>query len=175
MYKKFICFLVLACLIGGYFFLGSKPSFVLSEKDCAFCDPEVLQRQTFYQDGLVLALYTHKPILSGHCLIIPKRHVERFENLSKEEELQISEVIKKVNQAAMKVFGTSAYLLHQKNGYEVGQTVPHVHFHYVPRQAGDSSSLKFILKVYLANARGPISSTEMQEVVEKMSQAMMGL
>lgn len=169
--RKFICFLVIACLV-GYFFLGKKPSSVLSENDCAFCDPVVLHRQTFYQDDLVLALYTHKPILAGHCLIIPKRHVERFESLSKEEELQISEVIKKVNQAAMKVFGTSAYLLLQKNGHEAGQTVPHVHFHYVPRKTGDGSKLKFILKMYLANVRGPISSVEMQEAVEKMKQAM---
>ncbi|MGL5263112.1 MAG: HIT family protein [Candidatus Rhabdochlamydia sp.] len=169
--RKFICFLVIACLVGGYFFLGKKPPAIF-ENDCAFCDPAVLHRQTFYQDDLVLALYTHKPILPGHCLIIPKRHVERFESLSKQEELQISEVIKKVNQAAMKVFGRSAYLLLQKNGHEVGQTIPHVHFHYVPRKAGDSSSLKFVLKMYLANVRGPISSAEMQEVVEKISQAM---
>ena len=84
----------------------------------------------------------------------------------------MSELIKKVNHAAMKVFGTSAYLLLQKNGREVGQAVPHVHFHYVPRKAVDSSSLKFILKMYLADLRGPISSAEMQEMVGKMKQAM---
>ena len=169
--RKIIYFLMIIGLVAGSVFLLRKPD-SLSNAYCAFCDPAVLARQAFYEDGLVLALYTHKPILPGHCLIIPKRHVERFEGLSKEEELQMSELIKKVNHAAMKVFGTSAYLLLQKNGHEVGQTVPHVHFHYVPRKAGDSSSLKFILKMYLADLRGPISSAEMQEIVEKMKQAM---
>lgn len=169
--RKIIYFLIFICLVAGSIFLLKKPA-PLSQTYCAFCDPAVLNRQAFYRDDLVLALYTHKPILPGHCLIIPKRHVERFEGLSKEEELQMSELIKKVNQAAMKVFGTSAYLLLQKNGREVGQEVPHVHFHYVPRKAGDSSGLKFILKMYLANFRGPISSAEMQEAVEKMKQAM---
>ena len=169
--RRIIYFLIFISLVAGSIFLLKKPS-SLSNTYCAFCDPAVLDRQAFYQDDLVLALYTHKPILPGHCLIIPKRHVERFEGLSKEEELQMSELIKKVNQAAMKVFGTSAYLLLQKNGREVGQEVPHVHFHYIPRKAGDSSILKFILKMYLANLRGPISSVEMQEVVEKMKQAM---
>lgn len=172
--RKIICFLVVIGLVLGTIFLLKKP-ISLSNTYCAFCDPAVLDRQVFYQDDLVLALYTHKPILPGHCLIIPKRHVERFEGLSKEEELQLAELIKKVNQAAMKVFGTSAYLLHQKNGYEVGQAVPHVHFHYIARKKGDSSSLKFILKMYLANFRKPISPVGMQKAVEEMKQAMESL
>lgn len=88
------------------------------------------KRQAFYKNDLVLALYSHKPIYPGHCLIIPKRHVERFEMLSEEEITEIGRVIKKVNQAVEKVFQTSSYLLLQKNGREVGQT-PHVHVHYI--------------------------------------------
>ncbi|MDR2539134.1 MAG: HIT family protein [Chlamydiales bacterium] len=169
--RRITYFLILIGLVAGSIF-SLKASTALFNPHCAFCNPAVLDRQLFYQDDLVLALYTHKPIFPGHCLIIPRRHVERFEGLSKEEESQMSELIKKVNRAVMNVFGTSAYLLLQKNGHEVGQTVPHVHFHYIPRKAGDRSSLKFILKMYLANLRGPISSMEMHEVVEKMKQAM---
>ncbi len=66
---------VFLCVIG----------FVFSEEYCAFCDDEVLNYQKFYEDDLVLALYTHKPIMPGHCLIIPQRHVKRFEDLSDEE------------------------------------------------------------------------------------------
>jgi diadenosine tetraphosphate (Ap4A) HIT family hydrolase len=138
---------------------------------CAFCDQTVLSNQTFYEDDLVIALLTHKPILEGHCLIIPKRHVERFEMLSDAEIAQIGRVIKKVNQAAMKVFGTSSYLLHQKNGVEVGQTVPHVHFHYIPRLAGEDSSITFIAKMVIANLKKPLQSSEMQELVVKMKEA----
>lgn len=138
---------------------------------CAFCDRAVLDRQKFYEDDFVLALYTHKPILPGHCLVISKRHVERFEQLADEEIIRIGQVIKMVHRAASRSFGTSSYLLLQKNGQEVGQMVPHVHFHYVPRQAGDSSSLLFVLKMYLANLKSPISSEEMQEQVEKLKSA----
>ena len=170
MRKRLIYFLILVLLVGGYFLL-KKPS-TLSKSSCAFCNPDVLNRQTFYQDELCSALYTHKPILSGHCLIIPKRHVERFEELSKEEELQLAEVIKKVHQAAMQVFGNTGYLLLQKNGAEAGQSVPHVHFHYIPCKAQKGSILLFFLKMFLALLKGPINSTEMQEVIEKMQQAM---
>ena len=160
--------LLLISLIVGIDFLSRAP---LLPQYCAFCDPSVLKRQTFYEDELVLALYTHKPVLPGHCLVIPKRHVERFEQLTDEEITQMGRVIKKVNEAVVKVFDTSAYLLLQKNGPEVGQTVPHVHFHYIPRKAGDNSSLKFLVQMYIANAKRPISSEEMQEIVGKLKEA----
>lgn len=172
MRKKYIIltFLVFTSLVGWNYLLSTTQS--SSEEYCAFCDPEVLARQTFYEDDLVLALYTHKPILPGHCLIIPKRHVERFEFLTDEEITQMGRVIKKVNNAVVKVFGTSPYLLLQKNGSEVGQTVPHVHFHYIPRQSGDDSTIGFLIKMYSAPLLGPISTEEMQDAVEKLKHAM---
>ncbi len=143
-----------------------------SEKYCAFCDQEVLNRQTFYEDHLVRALYTHKPVLPGHCLVIPMRHVERFEELTDAEIVQMSRVIRKVNRAAILVFKTSSYLLLQKNGPEAGQTVFHAHFHYMPRETGDKSVLKFLAKMLIAPLWKPLPETEMQRVVAEMKAAM---
>lgn len=162
--------LLILGLIGGVCFFWPRPAHFTEY--CAFCDSKVLDRQTFYEDDLVLALYTHRPIFPGHCLVIPKRHVERFEMLTEEEITQMGLAIKKINQAVMQVFGTSSYLLLQKNGLEVGQSVPHVHVHYIPREKGDSSTLEFLVKMYLANARGPISSEEMERTVGKLKQGM---
>jgi len=168
--KRFLVAVFLISLIGGIYFLSSSsPSF---NGYCAFCDSAVINRQKFYEDELVIALYTHKPVLPGHCLVIPKRHVERFEMLTDTEILQMGKVLKKVNAAATKVFDTSSYLLLQKNGVEVGQTVPHVHFHYIPRKSGDHSTIGFLLKMFIANAKSPISSEEMRDIVEKMKQMM---
>ena len=170
--KRLYLFVIISFLgIGVYCFSTSTPT----QQPCAFCNPTVLQRQTFYEEELILALYTHKPILPGHCLVIPKRHVERFEQLTDEEVQQMSRVIKKVNKAASKVFGTSSYLLLQKNGLEVGQSVPHVHFHYIPRKTGDSSTLSILAKLLLSNWKSPIPASEMHEIVEKMKEAMASL
>jgi histidine triad (HIT) family protein len=157
-------------LIGVGFFLFPKAP--LPTAHCAFCDSVVLNRQKFYEDDLVLALCTHKPILPGHCLIVSKRHVERFEMLTDEEIQRIGQVIKKVDQAVRKVLGTSSYLLLQKNGPEVGQSVPHMHIHYVPRQAGDTSPIQFLFKMGLANLKKPISSTEMNQMVERIREVL---
>lgn len=170
MNKKILFFFAILCSFGGTYFLLSQ-NHTFASSGCAFCNPEILERQTFYQDGTVAALYTHKPLFPGHCLIIPLRHVERFEQLSDEEILRIGQVTKKVHAAVMKVFGTSPYLLLEKNGTEVGQTVPHLHFHYMPRKQGDSSILKILFRMYLNGIQQPISTFEMKEVTTKLREA----
>lgn len=174
MRKTLSLLVIVSIFLGGglYFFIPSPSLHFPLNGYCAFCDPSIVNHQNFYEDDLVCALYTHKPILPGHCLIIPKRHVERFELLTSEEIAQIGNVIKKVNLAVMEVFGTSSYLLLQKNGLDVGQTVPHVHFHYVPRKSGDNSVLQFIIKMFTANIKPAISKKEMRETIEKLKQAM---
>lgn len=142
------------------------------KEDCAFCDPQVIKAQKFYEDDLVLGLCTHKPIVPGHCLIIPKRHVERFEMLTDEEILHMSHLIKRIHRAVSSTFGTTGYLLLQKNGREAGQSVPHVHFHYIPKQSNDWSSLAFLGRFYLANFKNPLSPEEMKPTVQRIQEAL---
>lgn len=171
MRKKLVwIFLLFFCLIGGLYSLWPNRSYY--DQECPFCEQQILDSQKFYEDDLCYCLYTHRPIVDGHCLIVPKRHVERFEGLTDEEALRVCQLIRKVDVAATKVFGTSSYLLLQKNGKEVGQSVPHVHVHYLPRLAGDDSVLKFLFQMFAANAFSPIGQKEMNEKVAAMKTAM---
>ena len=172
--KKFSLFvLLLFSLICGLYFFTVK-TFSLKEPVgyCPFCDEAVLEKQTFYEGDLILALCTHRPLFPGHSLIIPKRHVERFELLTEQEIAEMGKVIKKVHEAVSKAFDTSPYLLLQKNGTEVGQSVPHLHVHYIPRKAGDSSTLKFLINMFLSQVKPPLSNAETAEIVEKIKKAM---
>lgn len=171
--KIFFLFGALLALLGGLYFFTVK---IFTPKTplgyCPFCDEMVLEKQKFYEDELVIALCTHRPIFPSHFLVIPKRHVERFELLTDQEISDMGKVIKKVNGAAEKVFDVTAYLLLQKNGSEVGQSVPHLHFHYIGRKAGDSSLTRFFVNAFLAQVRPPLSVAQTQETVEKMKKAM---
>lgn len=170
MRKKLIYLLVMILILGGGLYFSTSTKSIESHETCAFCNQQVLDAQKFYEDDLVLALYTHKPIVAGHCLIISKRHAERFDKLTTEEMARMGQVIQKVDQAVSKVFKTSSYFLHQKNGREAWQSVPHVHFHYVPRKTGDTS-LKFLANMWIANLKNPISPSQMQEAVTQLQEA----
>ena len=139
---------------------------------CPFCDPDILSTQTFYEESLVRAFYTHRPIVPAHFLIIPKRHIESFEELSSEELLQVQKVIDKVHHMSQKVYLTSAYLIHQKNGEEVGQSVPHLHFHYIGKQKGDSSSIKFTYNMILSQIMPALNKKELIKTTELLKNAM---
>lgn len=134
---------------------------------CAFCNEEVLERQIFYRGNKALGILTHKPAVLGHVLIIPERHVERFEDLSHEEMAALGEAIKKVDLAVRKAFGTGDYVLIQKNGKEAGQTVPHVHFHYLP--ASNFLAAKYLLSPWLK----ALDQTELTRLREALSEAIL--
>ncbi|CDR34931.1 HIT family protein [Criblamydia sequanensis] len=164
MRKIKFCFAVSLILLSFFIWnlFSLKP---LNLRDCPFCSEKVLEGQKFYEDDLVIGLLTHKPIYKGHVLIIPKRHAEQFGELTETEISRIGALIKKVDKAVKSNYHTASYVLLQKNGYEAGQSVPHVHFHYIPREKGASSSLEFIISMVGAVIKKPLPKEEMREVV----------
>ena len=139
---------------------------------CPFCDEAVLDKQKFYEDDFVYALYTHKPIIPSHFLIIPKRHVERLEELTDEEMLTIFHTLDKVQKASSKVFHTVSYFIHQKNGIEVGQSVPHLHFHLIGKEEGDDSDVKFAFNLLISQLKSALTPSEIEPTLEAMRSAL---
>jgi len=140
-------------------------------KPCAFCNAQVLETHTFYKDSLVMGLCNHKPVQPGHCLAGIKRHIENFEQSTPEEISAIGKLLKKINVAVQKIYGPSAYMILQKNGREVGQTVPHVHFHYIPKKKTESKVIpifgllwSFVTTVF----KKPITDKELAKNVALM-------
>ena len=132
---------------------------------CAFCREEVLSTQVFYRGDLVLGVLTHKPAAPGHVLIVPKRHVERFEDLTAEEIGEIGDAIKKIDRAVRSIFGNADYALLQKNGKGAGQSVPHVHFHYLP-------ATRFLpVRLFISPWLKPLSAEEMKCLRESLARS----
>ena len=104
-----------------------------SRQTCPFCDLQILQTQNVYRGEFASVLLTHKPAVEGHLLIIPNRHMEMFDELTSEELQEIATLVQKVHRMYQTLYRTSDYLILQKNGALAGQSVPHVHFHLLPR------------------------------------------
>lgn len=152
MKKSFALILGLALLTWFAFQFDFKKIYTnnLSVKEtCPFCNETVIEHQEVYRENGCIALLNYKPAVKGHMLIIPERHVERFEDLTPEEMVKIHAMIAKVDRAERKIYGSTGYLLLQKNGSEAGQSVPHVHFHYLRMSQSDSKVWR-TLKVFVA-------------------------
>jgi diadenosine tetraphosphate (Ap4A) HIT family hydrolase len=160
MKKLILSFLILSVLAAALFQIDFQKK---SYSGCAFCNEELVDSQCFYRGEKALALITYKPAVPGHVLIVPERHVERFEDLTAEEIAEIGAVIKKVDQVMRSEFGHSDYFLMQKNGRGAGQTVPHVHFHYVP--AARFLAIKYLLSPWFK----PLTAEEIQILKTRFS------
>ncbi len=107
----------------------------------AFCKKRVINSQVYYKTKYLYVLYNIKPILPGHSLIIPKRHVEFLSELKDEEWLEVIKVIRKVVPVLLKRYNAdNSYNLAINVGPYSGRVVNHLHIHIIPRRKDDKYS-----------------------------------
>ena len=77
------------------------------------------------------------PISPGHTLIIPKRHVGSFFDLSSDEREDLMSLLGTAKANVEAEFKPDGYNIGINDGPVAGQTVPHLHVHLIPRYKGD--------------------------------------
>ncbi len=101
---------------------------------CPFCDPQVFESQGVYKDEHIQIILNLNPRQPLHVLIIPNRHVERFEDLTTDEMQASFEAVKRLQKTFQHIFGYNDYVLAVQTGVNGGQTVFHTHIHMLPRR-----------------------------------------
>ncbi|HOG20203.1 MAG TPA: HIT domain-containing protein [Salinivirgaceae bacterium] len=104
--------------------------------DCPFC--RLASSGTyFYENRYFFAAYNISPILPGHSLVIPKRHVVRLADLSETETHEAMPFVINVNRILSELFKTQDFDISIQDGTAAGQTVMHLHIHIIPRILDD--------------------------------------
>lgn len=103
---------------------------------CPFCPPAV-ENAVFAEDATCRAIYNLSPILPGHILVIPKRHVGRIAELWEDEWVQFWVFARQMASFVMAYFYADGCDWTIQDGGSAGQTVGHVHLHLIPRYIGD--------------------------------------
>ena len=103
---------------------------------CLFCD--VKKTGIVYENELAYASYDSYPVSEHHCLIIPKRHIKDYFELSKDELVACNDLIKLVKKEITdKDPLVKGFNLGTNIGTVSGQSILHCHFHLIPRREGD--------------------------------------
>ena len=105
------------------------------KNNCVFCAIAAGEIPCFkvYEDDLVLAYLDINPFAEGHTLVIPKVHTTGLLDTPPET---LREMIVRVQKVAARLKASlpcDGFNILQNNGPAAGQTVPHLHFHIVPR------------------------------------------
>jgi diadenosine tetraphosphate (Ap4A) HIT family hydrolase len=104
--------------------------------DCAFCRVEST-REIIASSELSLAFFDGFPVSPGHALVIPRRHVASFFDLTDEEVADLMALTHRVKALVDARFHPDGYNIGINVGEMAGQSVFHVHLHLIPRYAGD--------------------------------------
>ncbi|MBS0623466.1 MAG: HIT domain-containing protein [Verrucomicrobia bacterium] len=148
------------------FWILSSYTFCAAPISCPFCDHQVMTQQLIAEANYTFAIYCLTPMTKGNVLLIPKRHIERFEHLTMEEMLEIQEQINIFSKVFEDVYKTSEFVILQKNGLKAGQSVPHLHFHIIP---ANNTFDQIIQSAFLS--REAVSKEEMEMRVQELTES----
>jgi len=103
---------------------------------CLFCN--IKESGLTDENTLAYVSYDTYPVSDLHCLIIPKRHVKDYFELSIDEVIACNELIKKIkDKILLRDPLVKGFNIGTNVGKFAGQSVLHCHIHLIPRREGD--------------------------------------
>ena len=103
---------------------------------CLFCN--IKKSDLAKENNLAYASYDSYPVSDMHCLIIPKRHVQNYFDLTNEEVIACNNLIKEIKiEIESKDNKVKGFNVGTNSGSVAGQTIMHCHIHLIPRREGD--------------------------------------
>ena len=103
---------------------------------CPFCSLAV-DRLVLESEGAVV-IRDAFPVSPGHTLIIPRRHVASFFEITDTERADLMSLLAAARADLDREFRPAGYNIGINDGAVAGQTVPHLHIHLIPRYTGDA-------------------------------------
>ena len=103
---------------------------------CLFCN--INESGLAEENELAYASYDTFPVTDMHCLIIPKRHVKDYFDLTDEEIIACNMLIKNIKkEIEFKDPKVKGFNIGTNAGKISGQSILHCHIHLIPRREGD--------------------------------------
>ncbi|XP_030560683.1 nitrilase and fragile histidine triad fusion protein NitFhit [Drosophila novamexicana] len=128
----------------------SLTGFKLSAPDYKLCAPStqagqdrpfaaniVDKRTIFFESEHCYAFTNLRCVVEGHVLVSTKRVTPRLNGLNCAEITDLFATVCMVQRMLEHIYGTTSATVTVQDGANAGQTVPHVHFHVMPRRNGD--------------------------------------
>jgi len=94
-----------------------------------------------YEDEFTIAFLDISQITRGHTLVVPKKECQSLFDIDDFTYLKLMETLKKVVDNVKLRLKISGVNILSNNGVIAGQTVPHLHFHVIPRYTHNEFSI----------------------------------
>ena len=102
---------------------------------CTYCN--LSESRIIDQSPLTLVFRDVFPVSPGHTLIIPRRHVESYFDLTDQEREDLTFMMMRAKNVLKNELNPQAFNIGINEGFAAGQTVAHINMHLIPRFKGD--------------------------------------
>jgi len=103
------------------------------DESCELCEPAMV----LLQDELAYVRYDNNSLSPGHVLVIPRRHVASFFDMTAQEKAAVLALLDKAQAVIAEEHKPDGYNIGVNVGVAGGQSRMHVHVHLIPRYTGD--------------------------------------
>lgn len=120
-----------------------------------------------FENDQVIAFLDINPFSSGHTLVVPKEPARTLNDLSDESAEALGRVLPRISRAVLSATGAKEFNVLQNNGSNAYQSVPHVHFHIIPKfKDGSGLTLGSSVTKPLKNKDGTTLAGLISELLE---------
>lgn len=102
---------------------------------CPFCT--LPASRILDENGYAVLILDGYPVSPGHSLVIPKRHVGSFFEVTELEREALFALLDRAKERVAERHRPNGCNIGINDGAAAGQTVPHLHIHLIPRYDGD--------------------------------------
>ena len=100
---------------------------------CELCS----RHEVLLENALAYVRSDNNSLSRGHVLVVPKRHVPSFFDMTAEEQSAVLALLSEIQKSIQKQHSPDGYNIGVNVGKAGGQSRMHVHMHLIPRYAGD--------------------------------------
>ena len=134
----------------------------MKDKDCIFCKIATgeIPCSKILEDDSAIAFLDIGPLAMGHTLLIPKDHYVTVDEMPPELAGAVLKHLPTLVKAVKSATNCEGVNILQNNGRVAHQVIPHVHFHIIPRRAGDEFHFNW--------PAGSYSEGEIEQLAQKI-------
>lgn len=116
---------------------------------CELCTPA----DVVLENELAYVRYDNNALSRGHVLVIPKRHIPSFFDMTTEEQSAVLGLLNEAQRLIQRDHSPDGYNIGVNIGKAGGQSRMHVHVHLIPRYVGDVADPSGGIRCVLAKRR----------------------
>ena len=118
---------------------------------CDLCVPQSI----LIDNGLAYVQIEKNSLSNGHVIVVPRRHVADFFEMSQPEQAAVLELLNNAHDLLSAQHSPDGFNIGVNVGRAAGQSRMHVHVHLIPRYVGDVADPSGGIRCVLGANRAP--------------------